>query len=351
MADGSFGIGKLFGVEVELHWTLIALLLVTLIIPYTFLLIMLLFVCVLIHELLHCIVSMRNGITVRKIVLLPIGGASIIDAVDISPQVEFNVAIAGPLSSLLLAAIFGVFVVVAPPGFPSLVLQYLFQINLLLGLFNLLPAFPTDGGRVFRSYLEKRYGSYKATLLTIKASKYVMAAFMIGTLVYLALIQASDSFKEFVFIWNLLLVFFLYGGASAEQDINEIRKESKGITLKEVLSRHYMLVSPDKNIRELYLLVKNTKEHLLITKIGDGYAYVDLIESKNLKKARSAGDIAIAIPSIEIEGGIMDALELMQSSDRGLLAVTQSGRIAGVVTMPHIKTFLSLHLMNKKIHS
>ena len=126
MADASLGIGKIFGVAVELHWTFIALLLITLLLsPYAFVLIALLFVCVLIHELLHCIVSMRNGINVRKIILLPIGGASIIDQVSIAPEVEFNVAIAGPLMSLLLGVAFGAMVVIAPPGIANQILQFL----------------------------------------------------------------------------------------------------------------------------------------------------------------------------------------------------------------------------------
>ena len=348
MADASFRMGKLFGVEVELHWTFIALMLITLLLsPYAFILIALLFICVLIHELLHSIVSMRNGIKVKKIVLLPIGGASIIDKVSIPAEVEFNVAIAGPLMSLLLGAIFGVLVVVAPPGLPNQILQFLFEINILLGVFNLLPAFPTDGGRVFRSYLERRYDEYNATLLTVKASKYVMVAFVLGTLIFVAVTSSPLYYKEFVFLWNLLIVFFLYGGAEAEQDMNEIRKESKGITLRDVVSKRYAFVTPDKSMKDLYGIVKRTREHLLITKIGDSYAYVSLMERKKLKGAMVARDISISIPHIGANEGIVDALELMESGESGILAVTKNGKLLGIVTLPHLRTFLSLHIVNK----
>ncbi len=80
MAVQSLGIGKIFGIEIELHWTFLLLLLFTLLIStFVFILIVLLFVCVLIHELAHSITSLRNGIKVKKIILLPIGGASIIE--------------------------------------------------------------------------------------------------------------------------------------------------------------------------------------------------------------------------------------------------------------------------------
>jgi Zn-dependent protease len=348
MADASFKIGRILGVEVELHWTFIALLLITLLLsPYAFLLIVLLFICVLIHELLHCLVSIRNGITVRKIILLPIGGASIIDQISIPPAVEFNVAIAGPLMSLLLGAIFGALVVIVPPGLPNQIFQFLFEINILLGVFNLLPAFPTDGGRVFRSYLERKHSEYEATLLTVKASKYIMVLFILGTVVYLSLTDSPLYYKEFVFLWNLLIVFFLYGGAESEKEMNEIRRASKGIKLSEVVSGRYVFVDPNKSIRELYGVVKRTREHILITKKGEDYAYVNLQEGKKMKRVKSAREIAIAIPDVDESAGIVDALQVMETGEMGIIAVTRKGKLVGVVTLPHMKTFLSLHLLSK----
>ena len=321
MADLSYKMGRILGIEIELHWTFIALMLITLLLsPYAFLLIALLFICVLIHELLHCIVSMKNGIRVRKIVLLPIGGASIIDQISIPPAVEFNVAIAGPLMSLFLGAVFGVLVVLAPSGLPNQIFQFLFEINILLGVFNLLPAFPTDGGRVFRSYLERNHSEYDATLLTVKASKCIMVLFIVGTVVWLAITPSPMYYKEFVFLWDLLIVFFLYGGAEGEQEMNEVRRASKGIKLSEVVSSHYVFVDPDKSVADLYGVVRRTKEHLLMTKIGPDYAYVNLMERKKMRKVASARGIAIVIPSVNYGAGIFDALQLMETGEMGILS-------------------------------
>jgi Zn-dependent protease len=349
MSNGSYGIGKIFGVEIELHWTFIALLLFTLILsPYAFVLFVLLFICVLIHELSHTVVALRNKVKVTKIILLPIGGASIIDEVNIDPRVEFNLSIAGPLMSLLLASIFGMAAVVFPPGATSQALNLMFELNAILGVFNLLPAFPADGGRVFRSYLEKKYDEYKATELAVKASKYVMVIFTIGTLAYVMLISAPFYLKEFIFLWNMLVVVFLYGGAESESELNELKMQTKGISIRDVVSSHYEFVDSKKNVEELYGIVKKTKEHLLITKIGKDYAYINLLMKEKLKHASTAGDITTKIPNLDLHSNIIDALEIMESNEIGLAAVTSRGKLIGIVTLPHLNAFLSLHVFNKK---
>lgn len=349
MAEQSYKIGKIFGIDIELHWTFIMLILLTLLLStYVFILMVLLFVCVLIHELLHSIVSLRNNVNVRKIILLPMGGASIIDPMEMDPKVEFNISIAGPLMSLLLGSVFGFFVAFSPPGPLTQVLQFLFQINILLGVFNLLPAFPTDGGRVFRSYLERRYNAYKATMITITAGKYVMALFLIGTLVFVMLITAPLYYKEFVFLWNIIIVFFLYGGAQAEKELAEVRKEAKGVSVKDVVSKHFSFVPPERKVRELYGIVKRTKMHLLLTKVGSDYAYLDLLRKERLGSATFAKDIATKIPTIGLDTNVVDALEVMEANDSGIAAVTSRSRLVGIITLSHLRSFLSLHVISKK---
>ena len=170
MANGSVGIGKIAGINIELHWMFILLIaLFFFISPLLGLIWILLFVCVLIHELSHSITARRNGIKVVKIVLLPIGGASMIEEINIDPRVEFNIAIVGPIMSLFLGGLFGILVLFTPPGMITFIVQYLFVINIFLGIFNILPAFPMDGGRVLRSYLENKHNFYEATMLTAKA--------------------------------------------------------------------------------------------------------------------------------------------------------------------------------------
>ena len=108
MADFSPHIGRIFGIDVELHWSFILLLVVILFLSlYYFIIWALLFVFVLLHELVHSVTSRRNGVNVKKIILYPFGGGSVIDFENVTPEVEFRISIVGPLASLLIAALLG----------------------------------------------------------------------------------------------------------------------------------------------------------------------------------------------------------------------------------------------------
>ncbi|VVB76665.1 Zinc metalloprotease [uncultured archaeon] len=344
----SYRIGSLFGVAIELHWSFIMLLLLTLLLStYVFMLIALLFVCVLIHELAHSITSIRNGVKVKKIILMPIGGASIIDETKLSPEVEFNVAVSGPLMSVFLGCLFGALVAFAPAGLANQIFQYLFEINLLLGVFNLLPAFPTDGGRVFRSYLERRYDEYKATMMTVTASKYVMVIFIAGTIVYALLLNAPAYYKEFTVLWDLLIVFFLLGGALSEKQMAELKRDSRGLTIAGAASTHFKFVEPNTAVGSLYDLVRKSKEHVLITTIGSDYAYVNLAGTAKKGSVRTAADLAVVMPRLPASTGLVDALSIMESAESGIAAVIDKKKLAGIITVSNLQTFLALHVLNK----
>lgn len=350
---GSYKIGSVWGIDIELHWTFIALLLLTFVLSlpsgFLFVLIVLLFVCVLIHELSHSYVALRNRVRVRRIVLLPLGGASMIDQTSMPPKIEFNIAVAGPLMSVLLGAFFGFLVVFAPAGIATQLLQFLFEINILLGVFNLLPAFPTDGGRVFRSYLERKYDEYRATLLTIKAGNIVMALFLLGTLAYVIVISAPFYYKEFVFLWDVLIVFFLYGGSQAEKEAVELKKYTKGISLSEVVSRNFVEVKPETRLAALYDVVKSKKEHMFITKVNGSYAYVDLFKKEKFRLVNAtAAHLATKIPEIGMKTGLVDALSALESGGIGVAAVVSGGRLVGIITLSHLQAFLSLHMLRSK---
>ncbi len=350
---GSYKIGSVWGIDIELHWTFVALLLLTFVLSlpsgFLFLIIVLLFVCVLIHELSHSFVALRNKVKVKRIVLLPLGGASMIDQTAMRPDVEFNIAVAGPLMSVLLGALFGFLVVFAPAGIATQLLQFLFEINILLGVFNLLPAFPTDGGRVFRSYLERKYDAYRATLLTIKAGNIVMALFLLGTVAYVLVISAPFYYKEFVFLWDLLIVFLLYGGSQAEKEAMELKRRTKGMKLIDVVSRNFVEVKPETRLDALYDVVKASKEHMFITKLGGSYAYVDFFKKEKLRSGSSTvSQLATRIPEISAGSDLADALGALESSGLGVAAVVSRHRLVGIVTLSHLQAFLSLHMLRSR---
>lgn len=132
-----------------------------------------LFLSVLLHELSHSVVAIRNGIPVKDIYLFIFGGVAMIEREPKSPGVEFKIAIAGPLMSFSLAILFLLFAYFYPydnlfNGF----INYMFMVNLSLGLFNLVPAFPLDGGRILRSILWPKKGLLRATKVAASFGNY-----------------------------------------------------------------------------------------------------------------------------------------------------------------------------------
>lgn len=348
MVAGSFGIGRIFGIRIELHWTFILFLLLPILLQAygLFLILLLLFICVLIHELTHSITAIKNGIGVSRIILLPIGGASIIDTTKIvNPRVEFNIAVVGPLMSLFLGGIFGVLVIFMPAGPLAQIVQQLFIVNIALGVLNLLPAFPMDGGRVLRSYLERKMDAFAATMLAIRVSKYTMALIIIGTLAFLYTVGSGYSayYKEIIFFWNLIVVFFLYSGMEAERESMVIRKNTSHLSVKDAMSRHFVYVKPGTTPQRIYGMVRRRKEYVVITRKGPGYAAVNTASAGG-----TASEMAVAIPSMQARTKLVDALYSMESNDARIAAVLSGRKLLGVVTVQNIQAFISLHMINRQ---
>lgn len=164
------------------------------------------FVSVALHELGHSWVAIRKGCHVREIMLLPIGGVAKMDQIPNRPRDEFIMAFAGPATSALLSLacrlIGGLFMTlgIIPLGITFFILA---AINLALCLFNLLPAFPMDGGRIFRAFMTPRIGKLKATALAARIGRIMAVVFGLFGL----------------YLWNFILILialFIYQAAGAE---------------------------------------------------------------------------------------------------------------------------------------
>ena len=165
-----------------------------------------LFTSVALHELGHLFVAMAKGIRANQIVLTPIGGIAMLTRLPARARDEFWIAIAGPLVSLALGAFLWIAATFSAPllsDSPRLVLFWVGALNLILGLFNLLPCFPMDGGRIFRALMTTRWGRLEATRRAVKLGTWFAAAFFVWGL----------------YIMNpltMLLAWFVYSSARAE---------------------------------------------------------------------------------------------------------------------------------------
>jgi Zn-dependent protease len=186
------------------------------------------FACVVAHELAHCFVARRSEARVDEILLLPLGGISRLRNLPDDPDDELAIAIAGPLTSIglglaALAVSFGTGGGLAPSALLSTDWVARFAwLNLLLGTFNLLPAFPLDGGRVYRAWLERRYDLETATRRATRVGHALAAALIVGGILF-------D-------VWIALIGLFVYFGASAEQAATIVHARLKGHRVREVVT-------------------------------------------------------------------------------------------------------------------
>ena len=264
----SFKIGSAWGIPIELHLTFILLIAAVFILSvptqqfYTFTIVLFLFVFVVFHELAHSIIARHYGIKVRKIILYPIGGVSEIEEIPDNPSQEWRMAVAGPLTSIVLGvALLGVSLIISTQTFTIYTfititgnfLTDLATLNILLGAFNLIPAFPMDGGRVFRALLAERLKYSDATRYAVYLGKiFGIAMVLIG----------------FVYNFFLILVgIFVYIGASEEAEQTIISTTLAGVRVKDVMQSEIGSVNPQQSLTEaLEMMFKNRYHDALVEK-------------------------------------------------------------------------------------
>lgn len=190
------------------------------------------------HEMAHVIMAQRFGIPVMQVVLHLYGGVALLSREPERPSHEFLITIAGPLSSLFLAVLFSAFSNLT--GLLGAVFSWLSQVNLTLALFNLLPGFPLDGGRVLRSILWQLGGSYKVA--TRQASRVGQVVAFIFVAFALWMILNGSWFNGF---WFLMIAFFLYTAASQAFQTAAGTALSMTTTVRRVMRHDVPLIEPN----------------------------------------------------------------------------------------------------------
>jgi Zn-dependent protease/CBS domain-containing protein len=218
------------------------------------------------HELAHSVVARHYGIRVRKIVLYPIGGVSEIEEIPDNPSQEWRMAVAGPLTSLVLGtALLTVSLLISPQliyavltfAITGNLLFDLAILNILLGLFNLIPAFPMDGGRVFRALLAER----------LKFSDATRYAVYIGKIFGIAMVIVGFLVPSYFLL--ILVGIFVYIGASEEAEQTIISTTLAGVRVKDVMQSEVGSVNPQQSLAEaLEVMFKNRYHDALVEKDG-----------------------------------------------------------------------------------
>lgn len=337
----SFKIGSAWGIPIELHFTFILLIAAVLVLSiptqqfYTFFLVLFLFIFVVFHELAHSIIARHYGIKVRKIILYPIGGVSEIEEITDNPSQEWRMAVAGPLTSVVLGvALLAVSLVTSTQAFTFSTfttitgnfLTDLATLNILLGAFNLIPAFPMDGGRVFRALLAER----------LKYSDATRYAVYIGKIFGVAMVIIGVWFNFFL----ILVGIFVYIGASEEAEQTIISTTLAGVRVKDVMLSEFGSVNPQQNLSEaLEIMFKNRYHDVLVEK---DQVYQGVVTWNELMKVKPEERNALRVEQMPLKNisvfedeSILEANKIMTREKIDLIPVVDKEtptKIVGVLT-------------------
>jgi Zn-dependent protease/CBS domain-containing protein len=337
----SFKIGSVWGIPIELHLTFILLIIAVFVLfypeIYSFVLILFLFVFVFFHELAHSVVARRYGIKVRKIILYPIGGVSEIEEVPENPSIEWRLAIAGPITSLVFGGfLLGLnqFILIqiplstVPSSLPTVgnLLFDLAFLNLLLGAFNLIPAFPMDGGRVFRALLAERMKFSDAT-------KY---ATYIGRIFGIVMVVVGVIFN----FWLIIIGVFIYIGASEEAEQTIVSTTLASVRVKDVMQSEVGAVHPDQTIAEALEIMFKARYHDALVekdKVFQGIViWKEIIKvAPEQRNNIKVGQMPLKNISTYPDEAALEAYKLMTREKIDLLPVVDRdlpSRVVGVLT-------------------
>ncbi len=297
------------------------------------------FLCVTLHELGHALAAKQYGIHTKSITLYPIGGIASIEKIPEKPIQELIVALAGPIVNVIISAILWTWIIFSPIEYTlddisiqihtKNFLPNLATVNLTLAIFNLIPAFPMDGGRVFRSLLSLWIGRIQATYF----------AMLLGQILSLLFIFAG-------FIYNPFLIFigiFIFFGAAQEYQAIKYGNLLGNLKVQDALITQFSLLLPYHTLLDVIQIILNTheKEFIVINseKQPIGIMTRDiLIQSlANYPKQTPIQDLfqqnsIFFTPNTPLK----EALHIIQTHSLAIVPVIYHGKIVGVITLENI---------------
>ena len=354
----SIRIGRIFGVQIGLHpsWFVIAL-----IVTYTLaagelpslypgwegglywvvgaVISLLFFASVLAHELSHAVVARRFGLRVRDITLFIFGGAATLEGDPKRPRDEALIAAAGPLTSLAIGGTLAGIDLAVGQQQASAIIGWLGYINISLGLFNLIPGFPMDGGRILRAILWRFRGDRNAATRNAAGIGRLFGYLLIAVGVYLVIQQAT-----FAGVWLALIGWFLSNAAEATVAQMSVEHTLHGIKVSDVMESDPPSISPNETVADLVneRLIRGEHRSFLVRHDDGGLAGIVTLSDvrrmprENWDAARVTdimtryADLATIGPDAEVEA----ALKLLQEREVNQLpVVTDEGRtVVGLLT-------------------
>jgi len=356
MSQLSISLGKPLGIPTKIHWTFWILIVW---IIYTnasqgqggaetmwyILFVFAIFTCVILHELGHSLAARRYGIQTRSITILPIGGVASLEKIPENPKQELVVAIAGPLVNIIIAIALWLFLSLTGElnlGVGDVeamthinggnFLITLLIMNILLVVFNMIPAFPMDGGRVLRALLAMNMSRVKATEWAVNIGKGFAILFVFWGL-------SSNPFLIFI-------ALFIFLSAQAELDHVRSRNYLKNYQVRDVLMKDFTLIDEASPLSHAIRILLNGQEKQFL--VSDGKNITGYLTKNDIIEGLTKQNDQIAVEKIaktnvtwiEMDDSIEEVRMLMMREGLVIMPVGVQGRMDGIVDIDNINEFL-----------
>jgi len=363
MRSWSVPAGRLFGVDIRIHLTFVFLLAFVWFTQSVSMgaggavrgvaLVAIIFACVVLHELGHALVARRSGVAVRSIILLPIGGVTLMEDLgqrNANPARDIRIAVAGPLVNLAIAAASAVFILLFLPEarlwarpfvHPGNLPRALFWGNVFLGGFNLLPAYPMDGGRVLRALFAERMDYVRATRLAVTVGQGFAMLFI------------------FLGVWNtwlMLIGFFLFVGAQLEDRSVVFQSVLESVRMEDIMLTGFSTLSPADTLEDaLHKAVHTLQDDFPVVRGSD---MVGVISKQRIVDALRRGGNGY------VQSAMVRAFDIAQRTDSlasafrklgrrglGMIPVVDQQRLVGIVTMQNLMHSMALLAETRRLLS
>jgi len=363
---GGFNLGKIFGIQFRLHYTWF-IIFVFLIVslswqffpvyypgwsPWIYWVIgviatILFFTSLVAHELAHSLVGRVNDIPIKSITLFIFGGVAQMTREATKASAELKMAAAGPACSLAIGGMFGLLWMLTRGVIePIAAMAYwLAQINVILAVFNLIPGFPLDGGRVFRSLMWHFSGNYqRSTRIATRVGQGVGYTFILGGILMMFLLH-----EWLGGVWLAFIGWFLQNTASISYRQTQWREALRGFTASQVMTSDYIVVPPNVTVDQLvqrYVLPTGQR----FFPVADEGRFMGILTLSNIKSVSQSDwdmtqveEIMLPVDQLKVASPEQDALSVMeQMGESGInqMPVVNEGRVIGLVTRDNLVRFL-----------
>jgi Zn-dependent protease/CBS domain-containing protein len=368
MRNWSIPAGRIFGVELRIHLTFFLLL-----IPMWFTesaghdaanparslaLVGIIFGSVVLHELGHALVGMRAGLPAKAIILLPIGGVTLLDETQrpLEPGIltwkrDVRIAMAGPLVNLMVAALAaGVLLSVAPEVhlwtkpyiFSGNLPRSLVWANLWLALFNLLPAYPMDGGRVLRALFSRRMDSVRATRRAVSIGRGFATVFMLT-----GMLQPA-------YVWLTMIGFFLFVAAQLEERSAVFQSVLETVRLEDVMLTDFATLSPADTLEDaLEKAVHSLQDDFPVIRGSDMVGVISKQKILAALRAEGNGYVQAVMNRIfevaQKKESLASAFRKLTARNLSIIPVVEDERLIGIVTLQNLMHSMALLAESRKL--